>query len=39
MADEFISGMIPFVTSLSPIQRASIVNEVREMTLGTRRTA
>jgi transcriptional regulator with XRE-family HTH domain len=39
MADEFISGMIPFVNGLTPIQRASIVNEVREMTLGTRRTA
>lgn len=39
MADEFTAQMIPFVGSLSPIQRASIVNEVREMTLGTRRSA
>ena len=39
MADEFIAGMVPFVSGLTPIQRASIVNEVREMTLGTRRTA
>jgi transcriptional regulator with XRE-family HTH domain len=39
MADEFIAGMIPLVSALTPIQRASIVNEVREMTLGTRRTA
>jgi transcriptional regulator with XRE-family HTH domain len=39
MADEFTAQMIPFVSSLTPIQRASIVNEVREMTLGTRRTA
>ncbi len=39
MTDEFISQMVPFVTALTPIQRASVVNEVREMTLGTRRSA
>ncbi len=39
MADEFIAEMVPYMEKLTPMQKASVLNEIREMTLMTRRSA
>ncbi len=39
MADDFVAEIVPFLDKLTPIQKASVLNEVREMTLMTRRSA
>ena len=37
--DEFVSELIPFVRRLNPMQWTSVLNQVRELTVMTRRTA
>lgn len=39
MNDEFISEMVPFLEKLDPIQRSSVLSQVREMSVRPRRTA
>lgn len=39
MADEFISDLVPFLASLTAMQRASVLNQIREMTVMQRRSA
>jgi len=39
MNDEFISQMVPFLEKLDPIQRSSVLSQVREMSVRPRRTA
>ncbi len=38
MADEFIAELMPHITRLNSMQKATVLNEIREMTLMTRRS-
>jgi transcriptional regulator with XRE-family HTH domain len=38
-SDEFIAELIPYLTQLSAIERATVMNRVREMSVMPRRTA
>ncbi len=39
MADEFIGELMPHISKLTSMQKATVLNEIREMTLMTRRSA
>lgn len=38
-SDEFIAELIPYIDKLNPMQLTSVLNQVRELTVMTRRTA
>ena len=39
MSDEFVSELMPHISKLNSMQKATVLNEIREMTLMTRRSA
>lgn len=39
MADPFLAELAPLVSQLNPMQRAQVINQVREMASGRRRLA
>ena len=39
MSDEFVAELMPHISKLNSMQKATVLNEIREMTLMTRRTA
>lgn len=39
MSDEFIAELMPHMSKLNSMQKATVLNEIREMTLMTRRSA
>ena len=39
MSDEFIAELMPHISKLNSMQKATVLNEIREMTLMTRRSA
>jgi transcriptional regulator with XRE-family HTH domain len=39
MADEFIAALVPYMPKLNPLQWQSVLAQVRDMTLHTRRSA
>jgi len=39
MGDEFIAQLLPFVAQLDAMQRASIISQVRDLTIRPRRHA
>lgn len=39
MSDEFVAELMPHITRLTSMQKATVLNEIREMTLMTRRSA
>lgn len=39
MGDEFIAELVPLVRKLTPMQQATVLNQVRELTVLPRRTA
>jgi transcriptional regulator with XRE-family HTH domain len=39
MSDEFVAELMPHIIRLNSMQKATVLNEIREMTLMTRRSA